>query len=208
MMDLLRRWDCTRSILRAAQIVMAGVLLALSPAGWADVPAPAGGATDADAVAPPSSDVMATPPAPDVTVVPPARSAGLPGAARKPPVRRLTVAQRIDENVRRLTRGLSLDVAQQQTLRQILADQHQQIMALRNGNAGAPGDVAGSAMAVYDQTRARIRAMLTEEQQQKYSVDVPRSELAPAKADLQHWIDLQESGQRRAQSEDRPSEMP
>ena len=116
----------------------------------------------------------------------------------------MTVAQKIDENVRRLTRGLDLDAGQQQKLRQILLDQHRQIMALRQGNPAAQGDVAGTTMAIYDQSKARIRAMLTEEQRQKYSAEVPRSELAPAQADLQHWLDLQQGKPQPGASEGGP----
>jgi hypothetical protein len=35
--------------------------------------------------------------------------------------------------------------------------------------------------------------VLNEEQKKKYSVDVPRDSLAPAQADLNHYLQLQES---------------
>ena len=131
-------------------------------------------------------------PAPEASVVPTPDTA-TPRVSHYRPVRRLTVAQSIDERVRRLTRGLDLDPGQQARLRQILVDQYRQMLHLRSGNAPAPVDVAGTTLAIYDQTKSRIRAMLNDEQKKKYSADVPREQTAPAQADLQHWMQLQES---------------
>jgi len=135
-------------------------------------------------------------PAPDVTAMPPAPDSATPRTSRHQPARHLTVAQSIDENVHRLARGLDLDPGQQENLRHILVDQHRQIMKLRGGNSAAPADVAGATLAIYDQSKARIRAILNDEQRKKYSADVPREGLAPAQADLQHWMDLQEAKRR------------
>jgi hypothetical protein len=112
-----------------------------------------------------------------------------------------TLAQRLDENVRRLSRGLDLDADQQQTLRQILVEQHHRLSELRSGKFSPSMDVAGVTMGIYEQSRARIRAMLTDEQRQKYAADVPHDGLAPAQADLQHWLDLQASRRRQSPSE-------
>ena len=108
-------------------------------------------------------------------------------------VRRFSVAQSIDESVRRLARGLDLDAGQQTRLREILVNQHRQVMLLRNGAAAASGDVTGATMAIYDQTRARIRAMLNDEQLKKYPAALPRDQTAPAQADLQKWLQMQDS---------------
>jgi hypothetical protein len=48
-------------------------------------------------------------------------------------------------------------------------------------------------MGIADQTKARIRAMLTAEQKEKYTTDVSHEMTAPAQADLQHWMRIQES---------------
>jgi hypothetical protein len=109
----------------------------------------------------------------------------------------LTVAQGIDENVRRLSRALNLDLGQQVRLRQILVDQHQQMTQLRNRDYGASPDVTGPMLAIYNQSSARIRAMLNEEQLKKYPAPVPREQTAPAQADLQHWMQQQESRRRQ-----------
>lgn len=143
----------------------------------------------------------AVPVASGASASPPAAAAVSPRSSRRRPARHLTVAQKIDEDVRRLTRGLKLDPGQQQKLRQILVEQHRQIVALRSGDSAASPDVAGTTLAIYGQTKARIRAMLNDEQKKKYSADVPRAGLAPAQADLKHWMDLQESKRRQEQAE-------
>lgn len=130
----------------------------------------------------------------------PAQEAATPRAVRQSPARRLTVAQSIDASVRRLARGLDLDASQQATLRQILMDQHQQIARLRSG-ATVPGDVTGATLAIYDQTKARIRAMLNDDQKKKYIADIPRDGLAPAQSDLKHWMDLQEEKRREGRGD-------
>jgi len=178
-----------------AQLALATMMAGFFAPAWAGEP---GGSEGAVQAAP-----LESPPQ-DATVMPPAPEAGSPVPRHRQPASRMTVAQKIDENVRRLTRGLDLDAGQQQKLRQILLDQHRQIMALRQGNPAAQGDVAGTTMAIYDQSKARIRAMLTEEQRQKYSAEVPRSELAPAQADLQHWLDLQQGKPQPGASEGGP----
>ena len=119
--------------------------------------------------------------------------ADLPKATvHRPPTRR-TAGQGIDESVRRMTRSLDLDPAQQAKLRQILLDQQRQALKVRTGDSEAGADRVGATLAIVDQTKARIRAMLNEEQSKKYSVDVPRDQTAPAQADLEHWMQLQES---------------
>ena len=131
-------------------------------------------------------------PAPDASVAP-TLDAATPRVSHHRPIRRLTVAQSIEASVHRLARGLDLDPGQQARLRQILVDQYRQVLQLRSGNAPIPVDVTGTTLAIYDQTKARIRAMLNDEQKKKYSADVPREQTALAQADLQHWMELQES---------------
>ncbi len=119
---------------------------------------------------------------------------------RHGPVRHLTPAQSMDESVHRLARGLDLDAGQQAQLRQILVDQRRQILQLRTGGAAVSGGITGAMLAIYDKTRARIRAMLNDEQKKKYPAAVPREQTAPAQADLQHWLQLQDS--KRKQDEE------
>ena len=127
-----------------------------------------------------------------------------PRVSHHPAGRRRTAAQSLDESVHRLTVGLDLEPVQQEGLRQILADQYRRLVKLRNAGAAAPADVTATSLAIYEQTKARIRAMLNDEQRKKYSADVPRGDLAPAQADLKHWMDLQEAKRRQGKNDEDP----
>ena len=172
-----RRLVSTNQMVRVALTSLATMTLTFPAACWSDDAAATGPAA-------PASEVAAKPAGAD---------AAAPRVLRHGPVRHLTIAQSIDESVRRLARGLDLDPGQQVRLRQILVDQHRQMMKLRSGASGVSGDVTGTMLAIYDQTRARIRAMLNDEQLKKYPAAVPRDQTAPAQADLQHWMQLQET---------------
>jgi len=124
-------------------------------------------------------------------------TAGAPERSPRPHVRRAP-GRGVDETVRLLTRGLNLDASQQVRLRQILWDEQMQARDLRQ-NPGAGVDWVSATATIVDQTRTRIRAMLNDEQKQKYASDVPRDLTAPAQADLQHWLALQDS--RRLQAD-------
>ena len=109
--------------------------------------------------------------------------------------------QGIEQTVQRMTRGLGLDTAQQTQLRKILWDEQQQARRLRE-HAGPDVAWASATAAIVEQTKSRIRAILTGEQKNRYFQDVPRQDLAPAQADLQHYMQLQES--KRQQSDAAP----
>jgi hypothetical protein len=156
---------------------------------------------DAGTAAPAASEAASVAPAPEATVRPEAPNADSPKAkVHRPPTHR-TADQGIDESVRSMTRSLELDSAQQAKLRQILLDQRRQAVKLRSDNSELGADRVGATRALVDQTKAKIRAMLNDEQRKKYSVDVPRDQTAPAQADLQHWMQLQESKRRQGEDE-------
>jgi hypothetical protein len=136
-----------------------------------------------------ASAAVATP----ANVKPETANADIPKASVHRPLAHHTPGQGIDESVRRLTRSLDLDSAQQAKLREILWDHHRQVMKLRNEDSTVAVDRAGATLALLDRTKARIRDILNEEQRKEYSVDVPRDQTAPAQADLQHWMQLQDS---------------
>lgn len=182
MMQLVK---CKTAIQGAAVVPLGVLMLGLS--------APCASAVAATADAPQPTAAAAA----EASVEPPIPSTETPRVSHHRPVRRLTVAQRIDESVSRLSRGLNLDLGQRVRLRQILVDQHQQMMQLRSGGAGVSGDLTGAILAIYDQARARTRSMLNEEQLKKYPAAVPREQTAPAQADLQHWMQQQESKRRQ-----------
>jgi hypothetical protein len=176
---------CKTAMQPAAVMPLAVLMLGLS--------APCGSAVAADADVPLPTAAAA----PEASAEPPTPNAKTPRVLRHGPVRHLTIAQSIDESVGRLARGLDLDPGQQVRLRQILVDQHRQMMQLRSGGSGVSGDATGAMLAIYDQTRARVRAMLNEEQLKKYPAAVPLEQTAPAQADLQHWMQLQETKRRQ-----------
>ena len=116
-----------------------------------------------------------------------------PRVFRHGPGQHLTPLQSLEQSVQRLTRGLDLNQDQQQKLRHILADQYRQLLRLRSGAAASAGSANEMMFSIYSQTRARIRAMLNEEQLKKYPAEIPRDRTAPAQADLKHWLQVQES---------------
>lgn len=184
-----RRLASTHRVARIALMSLATMTLAFSAACHAD---DAAAASDPAAAAGPAAPAPAATTGPAVPN-PPAPDGATHRSFRHGPVRHLTVAQSIDESVHRIAHGLDLDPSQQERLRQILVDQRRHIMQLRGGGSAVSGDVAGTMLAIYDQTRARIRAMLNEEQRKKYPAAVPPEQTAPAQADLQHWMQIQES---------------
>jgi hypothetical protein len=174
------------------------VLLALAcaAAARADEGSPAGSAPAANPVAPGDVKQPAAPAA-DAAMPPPAGTPGTPGTQRRrQPVARKP-GQAIDANVRKLTQALDLNSEQQAKLREILLDQYRQVAKLRSQSPEPGSDRVAMNLALLDRTKARIRSILTDEQKKKYIVDVPREQTAPAQADLQHWMDVQEA-QRRA----------
>jgi hypothetical protein len=162
-------------------------MVALALASTAVCRADDGTATVAPVPATPISSV------PETTVKSDAPSADRPRARIARPQPHRTAGQAIDETVRRMSRGLDLDAVQQQKLREILLDQQKQSRKLRDENPQAGVDWTGATVGIVDQTKTRIRAMLNEDQKKKYSTDVPREMTAPAHADLQHWMQIQES---------------
>jgi hypothetical protein len=167
-----------------APVAVMALTLAMSAASGADAAFAA--------VATPEAGLVA-PPAPAGNVKPETSNADNPKARVHRPPAHHTPGQGIDESVRRLTRSLDLDSAQQAKLREILWDHHREVMKLRNEDSTVAVDRAGATLALLDRTKARVRDILNEEQRKKYSVDVPRDQTAPAQADLQHWMQLQDS---------------
>jgi len=177
-----------------APVLVVALLLAWSADGQAE-DGTAGPATQTSPVAPVPEAASAA--APDAApgraeVTPESPIADAPRTRAPRPRIHRTPGQGIDETVGRLTRGLGLDAAQQAKLREILWDEQMQVRRMRE-NPGAGVDWASTTAMLVGRTKARIRAMLSDEQKKKYPVDVPRDGLAPAQADVQHWMQLQDS---------------
>jgi hypothetical protein len=179
-----------------ASMVLVALTLAISSQCRAQGSDGAAAATQADAVSPGPATPAA--PAAGADAKPEATDADAPRARVPRQQTHRTVGQGIDETVRRLTRGLELDPGQQAKLRDILLDQQRQVRKLRSENSGRAVDWAGETAAIVDQAKVRIRAMLNDEQRKKYSTDVPREMTAPAHADLQHWMQIQETQRQQA----------
>ncbi len=109
-----------------------------------------------------------------------------------------TLAEAIDANVQRLSRGLNLDTSQQDKLRQILWDQHRELRA-RLVEKPQPGvDRAALTAAIIEHTKEQIRAMLDDEQRSRYSAQVPHGLTAASRADLEHWVEVQNGPAQKA----------
>lgn len=100
----------------------------------------------------------------------------------------LTPEQVIDARVHRLATSLDLDETQQRRLREVLENERRQIQELRTGNPHPGADRIGPMLAILEKTRQEIRAMLNEEQRQKYPASLPQNATAPANADLDYWL--------------------
>jgi hypothetical protein len=179
-----------RRLTRLVSMVMLGLASAgicRASGGGGDLPASAADAAESSA-----PQANAQPVAPD--------GAGPVARVARSPTHRVA-GQGIDQTVRRMSRGLDLDAKQQAELRQILLDQHRQMQKLRTEGSAARVDWAAATVAISDQTKARIRALLSDRQREKYTSDVPREQTAPAQADLGHWMQIQESNRRRDDGE-------
>lgn len=130
-----------------------------------------------------STDAAASTPTPTAATAAPDE----PRSSASPHRRTRSSRQVIDETVRSLTRDLTLDPDQQLRLRKLLLEEHRQLReAATSGPANA--DRVGRIKAVLDQTRERIRGILTPEQQQRYPGVTPSDLLGPAHADVEGWI--------------------
>ena len=155
------------------------------------------------AAAGPGEPTLSTPEPPAVAQAPGSTPDGVkPDVA--PPVRpatrphvvgqHRTLAEAIDANVQRFSRGLNLDPSQQDNLRQILWDQHRELRARLVENPQPGFDRAALTSAILEHTKVQIRAMLNDEQRSKYSGQVPSELTAPSRADLEHWVEVQNGG--------------
>jgi len=99
-----------------------------------------------------------------------------------------------------LAKALDLDVTQQVQLRQVLENQRDELLKVwREGSAPA-GDRVGATRAINTRTADRIRALLTEEQRNKYKP--PEQSQQPAAGagarTVEDWMKLANPPQRPA----------
>jgi Spy/CpxP family protein refolding chaperone len=98
--------------------------------------------------------------------------------------------QGMDLTMRRMSRDLDLDTVQQTQLRALLLDQQQQIRRFIASSPAGQNDRVGGVLAIIDQTREKIRAMLNAEQLKKYPASVPRDQTAASQVDVDQWMQL------------------
>jgi hypothetical protein len=112
--------------------------------------------------------------------------------AQQPPSPR-GVRAGLEARVATLTRALGLDARQQATLRQALVDQRQQVQRIWSDRSVSARDRVAETRKVSAHTADRIRAMLTEEQRQKYE---PAPQAAPDRQDgdksVEEWMRVQQ----------------
>jgi hypothetical protein len=92
-------------------------------------------------------------------------------AASAPARRQPTVRYRVhglQDRVRLLTKALDLDARQQAQLRKVLESQRQRVLAAWNDTSVAPARRIAATQAISEETNARIRALLNEEQRRKF----------------------------------------
>jgi hypothetical protein len=81
----------------------------------------------------------------------------------------LSTEERIEQRVRMMATALNLNANQQGQLRSLLMEQRSEVLKIRSDPSIAPEDRVGALLAVNARTAERIRAMLDQEQRNKYS---------------------------------------
>jgi hypothetical protein len=97
----------------------------------------------------------------------------------------------LDERVTAMAKALALDAAQRTQVKRILEGQRQQVFALLHDPLLPPEGRSGALRAANDRTVEQIRALLTDEQRQKYYPSGPRATpgtSADSVSNLQYWL--------------------
>jgi Spy/CpxP family protein refolding chaperone len=74
----------------------------------------------------------------------------------------------VDDQVKMLSQRLDLTDDQQAKIKPILEDQHTQMQALMKDSSLSPTDRQDKARGIHDQTHAKIRDVLTDDQKKKF----------------------------------------
>jgi hypothetical protein len=110
-------------------------------------------------------------------------------AVRVPPTRHGGAAG-IDDRVTVLTKALALDAAQQAQVRTILMNQRAAVLKIWRDNTLLPAERAPATLATEKRTGEEIRAILTDEQRKKYTVDKPGNAADQGdKRTVEQWLD-------------------
>jgi hypothetical protein len=99
----------------------------------------------------------------------------------------------IDERVQTLAKALNLDPAQQVALRRVLEGQRESVARVWSDTSMPAAIRIGATQAISDRTADQIRALLTEEQREKYNPPRIRPQDRPARPDVSAWMDVARS---------------
>ena len=143
-------------------------------------------------VLPPASPSTVQTPDPSADALPSAAAGAQASASEGASARRRRNARtgNLDDRVKLLAAELNLDAAQQTGVRRALIDEREQTLRVWSDTAVPAPIRIKATQGVADRTAARIRALLNEQQREKYIKPRP-GELAPARTsgELQTWID-------------------
>jgi len=116
--------------------------------------------------------------------------AAAPAAALPRPTAHTQVAGTLDHRVNVLTKALALDPRQQAELRTILEEQRVAVLKIWRDPKLLPAERAPATHAVADRTADRIRAILNDEQREKYNPPKPPPPPPPASGapNVETWM--------------------
>lgn len=111
-------------------------------------------------------------------------------AAQPGHLQRLATPSGLEMRVHRLTKALGLDAEQAISLRRILENQRDQVRQIWSDNAVASAYRIAATEALVEHTGDAIRAILNEDQKQKYNLTRPTPELSAAssKPSVSDWM--------------------
>ena len=168
-------WGCANRVLGPGVFGLAFALAAASALVAADDGAATANTED-------TASAVAAAPAPMPAPAHPGASTARAQSARHSP-------GGLDERVRLISKELSLDPAQQVQVRKILLQQRADLTKVWNDESIPAAHRVAATQAISEQTAARIRAMLTDEQRVKYLKARPHETPVGAPgSDVEKWI--------------------
>ena len=115
------------------------------------------------------------------------------GAAPRHRATRHVAAPSLDDRVKALSKALDLDAKQQSELKTLLDDQREQVRRVWANAAVPVAYRIGETQAIDDKTAERIRALLNEEQKQKYNPPRQPQPAAQSVPNVEAWMNPAQS---------------
>ena len=117
-----------------------------------------------------------------------------PAAAHEPATRRTSppppVRDKLEQRLDALTKALALDSPQKAKLRQLLERQRAAVLRIWADSSLLPAERAPATKAVADRTADDIRAILSDEQKQKFNPPRPPPPPDSPPPDVSRWMEL------------------